>query len=424
MATLLLGVVCIVLLGKPSWVFAFTSLSRDNIVAEAVMGGAIIEEFFGIEHIELTGYSQSNKMIIIQGGAGKELPSGFAPSFNSVLKAKSMEGTSFVCEGGPGPIKVKLSYRFVDFPDQNIEPTTVDCSGRDPLAFAFQINPDEIELNNGKIFQYRIEAEKTVVRSTYVYVRKDFIPKDRVWVDMRPAQQSETFGPLGGRLILPQGNPNVSHASVEIPRGVLKGITEVSMADRPFDQLPAGLLKELNSPAVVYQLSALPSTNGPFKFNLSYPDFEFPIGQVGKLGASEVPEQQGIVYGWDGYKWRKLGGKGDFNANIFTVNAAYYPYLAIAMGNMNPLDMKANRKIITPNGDTINDRAEFPGLSGAVNIFDSNMHKIKTVTGCSSGSSICWDGTDENGETVESGVYIYQFTADGERVSGVIGVAK
>ncbi len=79
-----------------------------------------------------------------------------------------------------------------------------------------------------------------------------------------------------------------------------------------------------------------------------------------------------------------------------------------------------SERIITPNADTINDTVTFSSGIDEVKIFDVRGRRMKTIPG----PTPVWDGTDDSGAIVESGVYLYQFTAAGERVSGVIGVAK
>jgi len=77
-------------------------------------------------------------------------------------------------------------------------------------------------------------------------------------------------------------------------------------------------------------------------------------------------------------------------------------------------------RIIIPNGNPINRTIAFASDVDEVRIFDIKGRRIKTIHG----PSPVWDGTSDSGSVVESGVYIYQYTEQGERVSGVVGVAK
>ena len=82
-------------------------------------------------------------------------------------------------------------------------------------------------------------------------------------------------------------------------------------------------------------------------------------------------------------------------------------------------------KVITPNGDGINDELNFSfgdlTQSVDVDIFDVNGHRVRSLA---SPNNLKWDGRDDSGKVVESGVYIYQYTVDGKRVSGLVAVAK
>jgi hypothetical protein len=85
-----------------------------------------------------------------------------------------------------------------------------------------------------------------------------------------------------------------------------------------------------------------------------------------------------------------------------------------------PSDLRPRRRILTPNGDGINDTIDFSGIvTGGVNIFDMNGRRVRDLT-----SSLIWDGRDDHGRIVESGLYLYQYSSQGERVSGVILIAK
>ena len=82
-------------------------------------------------------------------------------------------------------------------------------------------------------------------------------------------------------------------------------------------------------------------------------------------------------------------------------------------------------RIITPNGDGINDVAHFSGLvdGDIVHIFDVRGRRVRTIN-ASTNSPTQWDGRNDGGSIVDSGVYIYQYESQGSRVSGVIVVAK
>ncbi len=87
---------------------------------------------------------------------------------------------------------------------------------------------------------------------------------------------------------------------------------------------------------------------------------------------------------------------------------------------------KPDEKIFTPNGDGINDRIVFHGLSDllkegkvTINILDVRGRKIKTIKHVE-----YWDGMNEDGEQCKGGVYLYQYKYADKYVTGVIVIAK
>jgi hypothetical protein len=133
-------------------------------------------------------------------------------------------------------------------------------------------------------------------------------------------------------------------------------------------------------------------------------------GSVGKTVAAQTQSNS-----------TQLGGAGEQFAESFALFAA---------GAATASSLRPTERIITPNGDGINDEAGFSGLTNGdeVHIFDVRGRRVRTLgvnDRCISlSASRCWDGRDDSGGIVASGVYIYQFTSQGDRVSGVIVVAK
>jgi len=88
---------------------------------------------------------------------------------------------------------------------------------------------------------------------------------------------------------------------------------------------------------------------------------------------------------------------------------------------------------ITPNFDAINDFAqfEFDGIfvkPARIHIFDIHGHEIRTIdvpAGLSAKQHARWDGTDDGGNPVPEGVYIYTIEVTGEIVcEGTVTVAR
>jgi gliding motility-associated-like protein len=146
------------------------------------------------------------------------------------------------------------------------------------------------------------------------------------------------------------------------------------------------------------------------------------------------------VFSWDGYDWKLMSSivyphteNEIMLRNTVKTNVHHFSDYALFEADVTKLsldDPRPREKIITPNGDGINDYAEFNGLTGnyEVNIYDINGKRIHRITSSAAGNNPLWRGTDTQGETVNTGVYIYQIknldAPTAAVLSGVIVVAK
>ena len=115
-----------------------------------------------------------------------------------------------------------------------------------------------------------------------------------------------------------------------------------------------------------------------------------------------------------------------------TVTAKVMHFSRFAIFPAAPLSNKdfwPKQRIITPARiDGRNDTADFNALDPTqdyeIKIFDLNGRKIRSILN----PLTKWDGKNDGGDVVESGVYIYQFKADvndkKQLISGTITVAK
>lgn len=131
------------------------------------------------------------------------------------------------------------------------------------------------------------------------------------------------------------------------------------------------------------------------------------------------------IYYWDGYEWRYTGGTVDkINKTVTTKINHLSIYGILSMKTLH--HTHPQEKIITPAfKDGKNDVAYFDSLAGKdveINIFDITGRKVKSIKVLDKGN--IWDGTDEEGNIVESGIYIYQFRVEDKVHSGTIVVAK
>ncbi len=138
-----------------------------------------------------------------------------------------------------------------------------------------------------------------------------------------------------------------------------------------------------------------------------------------------IPEEQLRIFWRDLFDWRLSGGKVDKEKSIVTaknvMHLSTFALFPMRFG-LSADAYRPVRKIITPAfKDGINDEIEFENLVGkefTIRIYDITGKRIKTLR------NPIWDGTDDDGDIVESGVYIYQLKVDGKVISGVIAVAK
>jgi len=236
----------------------------------------------------------------------------------------------------------------------------------------------------------------------------------------------------GGSVVLPDGNPDDGEVMVEIPEGALteaKKITIEQITD--LSRIPGYSEGWDWEPVAVYNFTEEGTRfKKPVTMNLLYFDLDNngkPEDWKGK--EMEFNESQLACYWWDGINWRPAGGKVDSDRNIATIMVSHFSYYGLFKARpMGISEYRPKERIITPaSQDGWNDVAYFSGLSGqatTVRIYDITGKKIRTIEG----EPYEWDGTDDDGNIVESGVYIYQFKADVEGkkrlVSGTIAVAK
>jgi|GEM_PF-2307543 len=206
-------------------------------------------------------------------------------------------------------------------------------------------------------------------------------------------------------------------------------------------------------PTVAYNFSLIgTSLQKTGQIILTYPaDLSGQIADNGGNPLSLAP------YWWDGVQWRLLSrpkidttlhtvtgylpppangstGKAVIPPNTgssaptsFGVSTQFEGSFALfpAQGAATASALRPAERIITPNGDGINDVANFSGLvdGDSVHIFDVRGRRVRTIR-ASNLSPTQWDGRNDNGGIVASGVYVYQYTSQGEMTSGVIAVAK
>lgn len=410
-----------------SGVFAFQSQQKVSVKAGVFIGGST-GSHLQIHHTPLPAGSLVTKQFILIGEAGTAIPNPPPPLSQRLTPASDF-----------GPIenrkmRITVQYRFltpeqvqgtVPLPDPSVLPVV---EGPDPTAFAFQIPSSSFSVTT-PVLQYKIIAEQlSYTNGQLIVVNTISFPSASSsdgWVTVgAAANAANTFDIEGGRLVLPDGNPLDGESSIDIPQGALSGATVITLNEVPSgsplipNQYPGGVR--------YYQATADRQLSETAQVTLLYPDFEFPTGANGIVDGTDIPVQNLGVFVWDGFTWRRLGGVIDTHTNTIRAKVPFFGFFVIAASApLTPEGRRPMEKIITPNGDGINDVATFSvdNLTEdyKIDIYDITGHRVRSL---STGSTLTWDGRDESGKIVESGVYIYQYEVDGKRVSGFIAVAK
>ena len=87
-------------------------------------------------------------------------------------------------------------------------------------------------------------------------------------------------------------------------------------------------------------------------------------------------------------------------------------------------------RIVTPNGDMLNDVVFFKfdstitGLPIDSEIYDINGAKVSSLAISSNQTALTWNGRDDSGRAVPSGIYIYSITLGNKRATGTLVVAR
>lgn len=242
--------------------------------------------------------------------------------------------------------------------------------------------------------------------------------------------KTEFFNVLSGKLVVPDGNPEDGEVYLDIPQGALSEQVNITIIQRnPNDpDIPDGNgACASKRPVAVYEFK--PSRLN-FKKQVEMCLLYFDLDNDGKIDETEIEEKKLGIFWWDGFDWRYVGGRVDPDKNTVTSKIIHFSslYAVFPVRPLSASDYRPKEKIITPSlRDGINDFATFDGLCDdyEIKIFDITGRLVKKFT--PSVGNI-WDGTDESGNVVESGVYIYQINTkiNGEKkiVSGTITVAK
>lgn len=286
--------------------------------------------------------------------------------------------------------------------DTNYQPVDFNLSKSIPEA---EIPPHYVTLNG---IEYYIKVETT--KGTDVYFKSASNP-----VKLKVSQtKTTTIGAAGGTIKLIDGNHYDGAVELNVPEGALGGNVEIKAI-----QIYPLVQQEHKDCTAVYDIHP---HNLTF---LKYCDLTllyFDLNNDGKVDGTDTDEKKLKICWWDGFDWRYLGGKVDPEKNTVTVKVYNLNTFGIISSDKIKFDYRPKEKIITPNGDLINDNLFFEGLSDKnfeIKIFNSKGSLKRTITDIP-----YWDGKDNHGRYLPIGLYFYQIKVDNKVISGVFAIAR
>lgn len=325
-------------------------------------------------------------------------------------------------------VSVDLHYRIDDgaWKEKAMEITDKSESSQIKYHASAVINAKEI-LGSSKIYYY-IETSDGF--------NSEFWKSKEAPQVIEISQATEFTEVKEGILEVEDGNPEDGTTSLNIEKGALDHKVSITIRQRNLDDpdVPDGSGAAASArPVAVFELKPDGLRfNKPVNLTMLYLDLDHD-GKIENYDGTltGIEETRLGLFWWDGFDWRLIGRNSDEDMNTVSGKITHFTLFAIfPVGPLSADDYRPKRNIITPEASVgINDEATFDALTDEyeINIYDISGRLVKTIDE-NDDSGPEWDGTDEYGNIVESGVYIYQFKAeiDGKMklISGTIVVAK
>ena len=160
----------------------------------------------------------------------------------------------------------------------------------------------------------------------------------------------------------------------------------------------------------------------------------FGMTEFRNIQASQA-KKQFAIFRYNGLEWLKLGGQVDENTYTVTVKTRQLGTYRLQESLRHEFSLTyVIPRIFTPGDDMWNKVVrlhfdnQYDKQCSAAKIFDIRGALVRDLTleieYTPGAAEICWDGKDENGNIVPSGVYIYQIETDKEVINGTIVVAR
>jgi hypothetical protein len=336
----------------------------------------------------------------------------------------------------PNNLQVNIVYQLTDATGQALNPPTSvpiqfvpgPANGNKLQGTAIINRSDLAPVQNGGSIQYVFSARQggsnTVLGSLGISQVPSggnvlASPFKTTIID----QLCAPVAPSGANVSAPDLSASDGRTTVSLPQGSVSTPGRLCIQQGNANAAPAG---PNGAPAASIYTISLQDTilTGTAEIVLSYPaDISGNVlpsaADPGSLGIYWLDQTNGAFAGGE---WHALS-RATLDSTLHTLTGMtshFSTFALFAAGAIASADLRPNERIITPNGDGINDVARFGTGIDEVKIFDMRGRRVKVLPG----PTPQWDGTDDTGKIVESGVYLYQYTSLGDRISGVIGVAK
>ena len=280
----------------------------------------------------------------------------------------------------------------------------------------FIVNGLAVTESNPAIIKVNVKTDEDVITSTDVVV----ISTGNI------VSIPNSYAKYEAKVIIPQGATDIDLPIVIEQKGYIGQI------GRPGFELPALAQQNGQNNSIDVSISSVAIVCFSFKpeftkfkkpvlLSFYYPD-ENDDGFVD--GTNGILETNLGVYFWDYLEWRYIGGNVDTEKNMVMVYVDHFTDFALFPKGVLPFKPRAKERFLTPATlDGKNDFVQFECESTIekIEIYDVTGKKIRTINNGSDN----WNGTDEDGNIVESGVYIYMVKAfNGENNTGAVVVAK
>jgi hypothetical protein len=302
-----------------------------------------------------------------------------------------------------------------------------------------QWNVKEMNISASTASDTLLPSEVAGAKTFYYYIEaSDDFYDPAFWKTLISPQETDFVVEMqfvnvqSGQVSVPDTNTQDGNTGVQIPTGALDAPINIVVKEVDVQTLPIFKTGAFGTqPVAAYDFGPEgTSFNKPVEVTLLYLDtnndgeVELPDGTP-----SGIQEADLKAYWWDGFSWVMMGGQVDPVANTVTFKTTHFStYALFKSAGVAASDIRPSERVFTPLVSGQNNTVTFNGISDqayTLNIYDVSGRKARTI---SYPDMAVWDGKDENGQVVESGVYIYQIETqiNGSRklVSGTVTVAK